>query len=338
MADVFISYSKIDYASAEALASELTSLGIDVWWDYELYAGDDFHDVIMEELEAAKVAIVIWSDAAVASRWVRGEAEHAAANGKLIPLYVPGFDLRRIPLNFRALQSERLDDRSRLMRSLSRHGIRTEGSLVGMSASDYVHRADIYKTERNWEGVLEALTKAIALDSSNGGLYYERADCYERLSGIMQADALAAGRVEYPAEVDEFKDRAFADYNKVISLDSHNAEAYVCRGNCYRGKGQNNRALADFNKAIALDPGCASAYLWRGTLNEEDGYRDQALSDYNRAIDLNPGEAVNYSSRARLYEAQGKLKQAIADYRKAVSLDPKAHSYREALQRLGVRV
>jgi len=49
MADVFISYSKADRAVAEALAADLKARSFDVWWDFELYAGDDFHDMIRGE-------------------------------------------------------------------------------------------------------------------------------------------------------------------------------------------------------------------------------------------------------------------------------------------------
>jgi hypothetical protein len=70
MADVFISYSKLDRAVAESLAKDLRRRSVDVWWDFELYAGEDFHDTILAEITVSKAAIVIWSPTAAKSRWV----------------------------------------------------------------------------------------------------------------------------------------------------------------------------------------------------------------------------------------------------------------------------
>jgi TIR domain len=120
MADIFISYSKADRRLAEALAADLRAGGVEVWWDHELYAGEDFHSTILAEIDRAKAVVVIWSDTAIASRWVRGEADHAAEQGKLIATHVPDFDLKALPLNFRALHTESVTDRDRILRAVQR--------------------------------------------------------------------------------------------------------------------------------------------------------------------------------------------------------------------------
>jgi WD40 repeat protein len=123
MSDIFISYARSDKPTAEALAAYLKSQHLDVWWDAELYAGDDFHDRILEEIGKAKAVIVIWSDAAVASRWVRGEASLADESDKLIMTHVPGFDTHRIPINFRALHCESVEARKRISAALESRGV-----------------------------------------------------------------------------------------------------------------------------------------------------------------------------------------------------------------------
>jgi hypothetical protein len=122
--DVFISYSKRDRAIAQNLASSLRRHGITVWWDMNLDAGIDFHDAIAAALDAAKAVVVVWSESAVASRWVRDEADRAARQGKLIQSHLPEFDPGRIPLGFGQLHSERVDNIPMLLRALAqRHGI-----------------------------------------------------------------------------------------------------------------------------------------------------------------------------------------------------------------------
>ena len=49
-------------------------------------------------------------------------------------------------------------------------------------------------------------------------------------------------------------DKALADFNKAIELDSAYAQAYNNRGAAYLAKGDNNKAIADFKKALELDP------------------------------------------------------------------------------------
>ena len=127
MPDIFISYARADKPAAEALAAYLKSQYLDVWWDADLYAGDDFHDRILEEIGQAKAVIVLWSDAAVASRWVRGEASLADERGKLIMTYVPGFDTHRIPINFRALHCESVEARKRIVVALESRGVLPDG-------------------------------------------------------------------------------------------------------------------------------------------------------------------------------------------------------------------
>jgi hypothetical protein len=120
MADVFISYSKADRPQAEALAEDLKRHGYSVWWDPDLYGGEDFHAVILREIDAAKAAIVIWSEASVKSHWVRGEAQHAQSQQKLIPTKFSKLKDTDIPLNFRALHIELLDHKDRILRAVER--------------------------------------------------------------------------------------------------------------------------------------------------------------------------------------------------------------------------
>ena len=74
MADVFISYQHEDRAAAERVAQRLGTDGLSVWWDTSLVAGDAWTDTIRAELKAAKVVVVLWSNASWVSRWVQAEA------------------------------------------------------------------------------------------------------------------------------------------------------------------------------------------------------------------------------------------------------------------------
>lgn len=103
--DVFISYARARERQATALAALLRSRDIGVWLDHDIPAHRPFGDVIAERLEAARAVVVLWSEEASKSHWVRAEAEHARTSGKLVQLTLDGAPL---PLPFSQIQCEDL--------------------------------------------------------------------------------------------------------------------------------------------------------------------------------------------------------------------------------------
>jgi len=102
MADVFVSYARGDQDLARIVAEQLSGAGFTAWWDSDLLPHNKFANVIEEEICAASAVIVLWSRAAIASSWVRGEAELARAQNKLIQVVI---DHSQIPLPFNQYQA-----------------------------------------------------------------------------------------------------------------------------------------------------------------------------------------------------------------------------------------
>ncbi len=101
MADVFLSYARGEEPLAHMIAQHLTDAGFSVWWDSDLLPHDSFAQVIERELRAAPAVLVIWSDRAVVSQWVRAEADLARDQDKLIQVSI---DNCSIPLPFNQYQ------------------------------------------------------------------------------------------------------------------------------------------------------------------------------------------------------------------------------------------
>jgi hypothetical protein len=74
MADIFISYASADREIARTLGETLTARGHAAWWDRTIPPGRVFDEVILEALNAAQCVIVLWSQASIASNWVKTEA------------------------------------------------------------------------------------------------------------------------------------------------------------------------------------------------------------------------------------------------------------------------
>ena len=88
MADIFLSYSQADRDRVRPLVDALKAQGYSVWWDPEGAAGEDLDDMVNREIREATCIVVVWSASAVESDWVKGEAEEARKQKKLIPVSI----------------------------------------------------------------------------------------------------------------------------------------------------------------------------------------------------------------------------------------------------------
>src|SRR5687767_650664 len=107
MVDVFISYSRANQAAVARLAEAVAAEGYSVWWDAELPAHRPYGDVITEQIGDAKAAIVVWSQSAAASEWVRAEADVARGQKKLIQTSIDGV---MPPMPFNQIQFAAIGD------------------------------------------------------------------------------------------------------------------------------------------------------------------------------------------------------------------------------------
>jgi hypothetical protein len=97
MADVFLSYARPSAKAAKLVAGALRAAGYSVWFDENLPAHRAYSDVIQEQLESARAVIVLWSNEAVRSQWVRSEANRARETGRLVQARL---DDARLPMPF----------------------------------------------------------------------------------------------------------------------------------------------------------------------------------------------------------------------------------------------
>jgi tetratricopeptide (TPR) repeat protein len=102
VADVFVSYARSDAPQAAKIAESLNAAGYEVWWDSELLPHHAFAASIEQEIRAARAVVVVWSRQAVASQWVRAEADLARSQGKLVQVSLDQCDL---PLPFSQYQA-----------------------------------------------------------------------------------------------------------------------------------------------------------------------------------------------------------------------------------------
>jgi len=105
--DVFVSYAREDRARAEHLVSALNEENCRVWWDDQINTGSKFDAILDQALNEAACVVVLWSERAVNSEWVKMEAQHGLAREHLLPVYIELVDL---PQPFHRLQTADLTD------------------------------------------------------------------------------------------------------------------------------------------------------------------------------------------------------------------------------------
>jgi tetratricopeptide (TPR) repeat protein len=186
---------------------------------------------------------------------------------------------------------------------------------------------------------IQALTKAIQLNSRYATAYFTRAIVYAQLQEFRQAVSDFNQAITLnPQYADAYYNRgnlkqgklndiqgALADYNQAIALNPQDVNAYYNRGNLkYDKLNDSQGALADYNQAIALNTKDANAYYNRGTLKQDKLNDSQgALADYNQVITLNPKDAEAYLSRGTLKQDKlNDIQGALADYNQAITLNP----------------
>ena len=101
------------------------------------------------------------------------------------------------------------------------------------------------------------------------------------------------------------------------------ARTYQNRGVEWRHKGDDDRAMADYNQALGLDSGRAYTYNDRGNVWVDKGEYDRAIADYDQAVRLYPNYAGAYYNRGVAHFVRGDWAAAAGDFTRNHELDPK---------------
>lgn len=149
---------------------------------------------------------------------------------------------------------------------------------------------------RDYDGAINAFSRAIKITGGTAPYYVRRANCF-----------LLMGE----------REKAQQDLDKAIALNPKECDAYFLRGELYCDKDQYDLAISDLNKAIQLNPKRIGCYSTRGTIYAAAKQYDKAIADWSKQIEVSPHPSA-YRARARLYHIIGKNELALADYASAV--------------------
>lgn len=143
----------------------------------------------------------------------------------------------------------------------------------------YMHLATIYYKSGDEMNTLNAFTKIIELDQSDGMAFYNRGSIYSNMG---------------------MYEKALQDLNTTIELLPDYASAYNNRGLVHEKMEHYAEAIADFDEAIRLE-GSAIAYYNRGNTHYEMEEYNKALEDYKSALSaLDPVNQSNLKNEIEI--------------------------------------
>ena len=194
----------------------------------------------------------------------------------------------------------------------------------------YEKISDFYEEMGDYSKAIEAINRAIDMDSSDIELMYKRADLLGEAGDV---DGAIAGWTEVIEKTPDWAggyyrrgffednanrtDDALADYEMAIMLDPDYAYSYLGKGDMLMRKGEREKAMDAYRKVVELDTvpsnsSCAMyAYLALGE-------KDKAIDFMNRVIEQDTVNAGNYYDAACLYSRMGDLDQSMAYLRQSV--------------------
>jgi tetratricopeptide (TPR) repeat protein len=179
------------------------------------------------------------------------------------------------------------------------------GSLQYSKGNDRLKRGD-------YQGAVEALTKALEKDPLNFGALLNRGMAYEKLERF---------------------EKAIGDYTRALEVVPGFARAYHCRGHVYSKTRQYERAIEDYDEVlkhsdnlvieaqgqmVTLDK--AAVQYDRGNALYQLKKLEQAVASYGSAIALDGRFAAAYNNRGVVYSELGDKKAACVDRSKACEL------------------
>ncbi len=222
----------------------------------------------------------------------------------------------RIALGVVNLELGNLDEAAQLFAKAAELDPRSTAALQG--------RASVAASQGDMEKALELLEKAIAIDSNNASLFFNRAVLMERTKN--------------------FKDAA-TDYARVTSIDSAQITAWCRLGMIRFALGETDAAVLALTQCVdrgaALEPDqktpssielanqVAQAGMFLARALGETGESERAELTLRRMIEKNPTDVGLKVSLAEIYIAMKRFDEALSQARSATLIgnsDPRAWS------------
>ena len=113
-------------------------------------------------------------------------------------------------------------------------------------------------------------------------------------------------------------------FDQVITIQPDSVEAHVNRAAILQKLGQSSEALASSDRALSIKSNFAPAHCNRGLALYDLERPLEALQSYDRAIEIDPNFVAAHGNRGKTLQALGRPEEALSAYQRVISLQPNA--------------
>lgn len=341
---IFVSHNNADAEFCRDLVRALRDASTDVWYDEQDLGSGNLLDVIQLEIESRPVYLLILSQLAIASRWVRREAQWAYELTDRDPTRI------LLPVTFGAVAQNDLNGQNGWLFLSNYKRIEAPGArpyppeeaiqqtLIALSlvsredsgpipAGDEVEsllmRARVLLAQGEANAALPVLQQATRAAQNNfsawfllGHTLYQLGRYEESLAVDKQATALdpTVAKAWYNRGLSLQKlaqpEEALEAYRQCVALDSEFFAGWYNQAIVLYGLHRYDEAVVANERALALTPEHINALGNQGLILYALGRYPEALAAYDHALRMDPAHFNNWKLKAAVLEALGHTKEA----------------------------
>lgn len=139
------------------------------------------------------------------------------------------------------------------------------------------------------------------------------------------------------AQIKELLEKAISDFRTATEKEPENYQAWYYRGYAYKeligiAKDADIYAIESFNKAISLNSSDYNAYLKRGGIYYYNKQYEEAIKDFQKVTELKPEYANGFYNLGAAYKQYGAKESARKALNKALELTDKNNSERYKIE------
>lgn len=319
---VFVSHSSQDDAFCRAIVQVLRDAGADVWYDEHNLGSGQLKDVILRELGSRPIFVVILSKAAIASRWVKREADWAEELGERDPSRV------FLPVTASPITRNDFGTENGWLAFYGYKRIEAAGFApypVGEASTRLLRAlaltpAEEALTSPAQEQLDDLLTRGKALQAQ--GKHTEALPLLERATqhapGSFDAWANLGSIFGQLARYQE----ALGAYDRALAIDDQQASVWNNKGRSLHELRRYEEALVAFERALALDNLSATRWTNRGASLMALMRYDDALAAFDRALEIDSQDATAWNNKGNVLWRLARFREAVSAYDQAIALDP----------------
>ncbi len=314
---VFVSHSHHDNEFCFAIVQALRTAGADVWFDEHNLGWGQLKDEIIREMGSRPIFVLILSKNAIASKWVKREADWAE---ELIDR-----DPSRVFLPVTAAQIERTDfgtDNGWLAyygyKRIEAPGFNpyhieeAANHLLRALALTPVGEAPTPVNPQASESADDLITRGRALTAQSK--YAEALPLFERATQLAPGSFDAFANLGYTFIQLDRGEKALPALERATTLDPDSVIAWYNKGWALDEIQRYEEALAAYDRALALDPNYTDAWNNKGMALYNLGDLDKALIAYERALNLDENFAIAWYNKGTVLENQKRYEEALSAY------------------------